>query len=83
MPGANRHGNELKSALNRHLWKYHGNATGKGSALDRMIYHDELHAQGNDDLSAGYPLHRHEPGTLEEMEQALIRENPREGEGTE
>jgi hypothetical protein len=69
------------------MWRHHGQIIGKGGDFDRLAQHDELHAQGNEEGYAGDPLHRHEPGTLEQMCENLIRENQRlkgnEGEGTE
>jgi hypothetical protein len=64
--------------INHHLWVMHGQSTGRGDKLDRLTYHDELHAQGNEEGYAGYPLHRHEPGSLERMGEVVLHE----GEGT-
>jgi len=77
MPGANRHGSEEKRAINSHLWKCH-HIKGEGGVLDRLIQHDLLHAQGNDEGYAGSPLHRHEGATAESVGEVVLLE----GEGT-
>lgn len=64
--------------INRHLWTMHGQTLGTGDKFDRLVLHEELHAQGNDEGYAGYPLHRHEPGTDERMGEVVLLE----GEGT-
>jgi len=70
-------GDPDRRAINSHLWKQHEERTGKGDKFDRLAYHEELHASGNDGY-AGVPLHRHEPGNEERMGEVVLHE----GEGT-
>lgn len=50
----------------------------EGSTLNRIVEHDHLHAEGNEEGYAGSPLHRHELGTPERMGEVVLHE----GEGT-
>ena len=77
VPGANRNGSPEKKEVNSHLWRYH-RIKGKGGVFDRLIQHDELHAQGNDEGYAGSPLHRHTGATAESVGEVIEFE----GEGT-
>lgn len=74
----NRHGSPEKSAINSHLWRYHG-VKGKGGVFDRLVLHDTLHAQGNEQGYAGVPPHWHEGATAESVGEVVLYE----GEGTE
>lgn len=58
--------NEQRSALNKHLWHGH-KERGKGDLFDRMAFHDTLHVEGNEEGYAGFPPHRHEGVTLDNV----------------
>jgi hypothetical protein len=64
--------------INKHLWNYHGKYAASGSTFDRLVEHDTLHAEGNEDGYAGSPLHRHAKGTGERVGEVILDE----GEGT-
>lgn len=65
-----------RQAINRHLYRHHEGATGKGSAEQRMALHDDLHWEAR---QAGTDLgHQHLPyqegETDEQMAQRLLAE---------
>lgn len=69
---------EARREINKHLWTMHENHSGVGSTLNRIVEHEGMHADGNDQGYAGDPLHRHELGTEERMGEVVLHE----GEGT-
>lgn len=69
--------NPERRRINQHLWTHHQRA-GTGELFDRLVQHEELHAQGNEEGYAGSPLHRHEGGSYERVGEVIEHE----GEGT-
>lgn len=72
-----RSSSEERKEINKHLWSMHHHQA-SGSTTDRIVEHEGLHADGNDQGYAGSPLHRHELGTPERMGEVVLHE----GEGT-
>jgi len=64
--------------INQHLYRMHHGAKGEGDTFDRLVMHELMHAEGNEEGYAGHPLHRHEGGSHLGIGEVVLHE----GEGT-
>lgn len=78
MPGANRHGNLDRRAINQHLWVFHQTREIKGDLFEKLAQHDLLHVESGEFPYAGKPKHRHVKATAEFCGEVVLHE----GEGT-
>jgi hypothetical protein len=58
-------GSPLRQAINKHLYRKHGEFIGHGSTENRLIQHDILHAKGTADHEHENPL---DPSEYREIE---------------